>query len=98
MFDVKGLHLGHLAKAFALRERPGNMGRGNSIGGGKSTRRDHGEKRKLVNNGADDKSGGEKRMGKADLDLPPTDGQDAAKKMRSKMREHMAGASEFNIG
>lgn len=97
MFDVKGLHLGHLAKAFALRERPGNMGRGNTVRGGKSTSRDHGEKRKLVN-GADDKSIGEKRLGKADLDLPPTDGQDAAKKMRSKMKEHMAGASEFNIG
>ncbi|CAF9941812.1 MAG: ATP-dependent RNA helicase dbp7 [Alectoria fallacina] len=97
MFDVKGLHLGHLAKAFALRERPGNMGRGNIVRGGKSTRQDHGEKRRLVN-GADDKAVGEKRPGKADLDLPPTDGQDAAKKMRMKMKEHIAGASEFNIG
>lgn len=97
MFDVKGLHLGHLAKAFALRERPGKMGRGHTVGGGKSTRRDHGEKRRLVN-GADDENVSEKRPGKADLDLPPTDGQDAAKKMRTKMKEHMAGASEFNIG
>ncbi|CAD6589513.1 MAG: ATP-dependent RNA helicase dbp7 [Alectoria sarmentosa] len=97
MFDVKGLHLGHLAKAFALRERPGNMGRGNIVRGGKSARQDHGERR-LVN-GADDKAVvGEKRPGKADLDLPPTDGQDAAKKMRMKMKEHMAGASEFNVG
>ena len=30
VFDVKELHLGHLAKAFALREKPSNMGRGNS--------------------------------------------------------------------
>ena len=103
MFDVKGLHLGHLAKAFALRERPGNMVRGNSIGGGRPTKRDEGEKRKFVKGskggGADgDGSGREKRTGKEDLDLPPSDGQDAAKKMRSKMKEHMAGASEFNIG
>ncbi|KAL9134249.1 MAG: hypothetical protein Q9175_004576 [Cornicularia normoerica] len=97
MFDVKGLHLGHLAKAFALRERPGNMGRGTTVGGGKSTKRDHGEKRRLVNGGGD-RSVGEKRPGKEDLDLPPSEGQDAAKKMRSKMKEHMAGASEFNIG
>ena len=97
MFDVKGLHLGHLAKAFALRERPGNMGRGNAVGGGNSTRRDRGEKKRLVN-GDGDGPIGEKRLGKGDLDLPPSDGQDAAKKMRSKMKEHMAGASEFNIG
>ncbi|KAL9065852.1 MAG: hypothetical protein Q9161_007960 [Pseudevernia consocians] len=101
MFDVKGLHLGHLAKAFALRERPGNMGRGNTVGGGQATKRKHGEKRKLVSNGGGDHSvGGDKRPGTEGLDLPPTrsDGPDAAKKMRSKMKEHMAGASEFNIG
>ncbi|KAM0797116.1 ATP-dependent RNA helicase DBP7 [Usnea florida] len=91
MFDVKGLHLGHLAKAFALRERPGNMGRGNTVGGGKSVKREYGEKRRVGN--------GEKRSGrKEDLDLPPSDGQDAARKMRAKMKQHMAGASEFNIG
>lgn len=97
MFDVKGLHLGHLAKAFALRERPGKMGRGNTAGGGKSTKRDHGEKRRLVSGGGDH-STREKRPGQELLDLPPSDGRDAAKKMRSKMKEHMAGASEFNIG
>ena len=102
MFDVKGLHLGHLAKAFALRERPGNMGRGNSVGSGKATKRDRGEKRRLGNGnsggGGGDSSVGELRHGKEDLDLPASDGQDAAKKMRSKMKEHMASASEFNIG
>lgn len=97
MFDVKGLHLGHLAKAFALRERPGNMGRGNTVGSGKPTKRDRGEKRRLGSSGGDS-SVGEKRPGKEDLELPPGDGQDAAKKMQSKMKEHMASASEFNIG
>ena len=97
MFDVKALHLGHLAKAFGLRERPGNMGRGSNVGGRKSTTKG-GEKRKLVDSG--DGLGGEQRpSGKEDhLDLPHSDAQDAAKKMRSKMKEHMAGASEFNIG
>ena len=98
MFDVKGLHLGHLAKAFALRERPGNMGRGSTVGGGKPTKRVHGEKKQRLVNGNGDGPVGEKRPGKEDLDLPPGGGQDAAKKMRSKMREQMAGASEFNIG
>ncbi len=97
MFDVKELHLGHLAKAFALRERPGNMGRGNTIGGGKSSTRNQRERKRLVN-GNGDTSVGEKRPGNENLDLPPSDGQDAAKKMRSKMKEHMASASEFNIG
>ena len=102
MFDVKGLHLGHLAKAFALRERPGNMGRGNTVGGGKSMRREYGEKRRVGNGGAGGGDGAavaEKRSGrKEDLDLPLSDGLDAARKMRAKMRQHMAGASEFNIG
>lgn len=97
MFDVKGLHLGHLAKAFALRDRPGNMGRGNTVGRGNPTKR---EKRRPGDGGGagGDGSGGEKRPGKEDSDLAPNDGRDAAKKMRSKMKEHMAGASEFNIG
>lgn len=98
MFDVKGLHLGHLAKAFALRERPGNMGRGNTVGGGKSMKRDYGERRRLGNGGGDG-AVAEKRSGrKEDLDLPPSEGLDAARKMRAKMKQHMAGASEFNIG
>ncbi|MCJ1459117.1 ATP-dependent RNA helicase dbp7 [Mycoblastus sanguinarius] len=93
MFDVKALHLGHLAKAFALRERPGTMNRASAGGPEKPARRGHGEKRSLVDRGGD-----EMRSQKPDLDLPAKDGQDAARKMRAKMKEHMAGASEFNIG
>ena len=96
MFDVKALHLGHLAKAFALRDRPGNMGRGTS--NEKSGRRGQNEKRK-----SDDGTGtgeGDRKLRRADIDVPAsTDGQDAARKMRMKMKEQaMAGASEFNIG
>lgn len=114
MFDVKGLHLGHLAKAFGLRERPGNMGRGGTstvggAGGRSSTKGARGEtgKRRLVVRDGGDGGGGsfreERREKKEreDLDLRPTsdNGQDAAaRKMRSKMKEHMAGAGEFNIG
>ena len=107
MFDVKALHLGHLAKAFGLRERPGNMGRGANVGGRKATTvkgGERGEKRtRLVGGGGGVGSSalGEKRvLGKEDrLELlPASDAQDAARKMRSKMKEHMAGAGEFNIG
>ena len=97
MFDVKALHLGHLAKAFALRDRPGNMGRGTSSNE-KPGRRAQSEKRK-----SDDGAGtgdGDRKLHRADFDAPAsTDGQDAARKMRLKMKEQaMAGASEFNIG
>ena len=109
MFDVKALHLGHLAKAFGLRDRPGNMGRGGNVGGRKATTTvkggERGEKKKRLVSGDGDGDGnssfgGKRVSGKEDrLDLVPAgDGQDAARKMRSKMKEHMAGAGEFNIG
>ncbi|KAL8831093.1 MAG: hypothetical protein Q9170_005443 [Blastenia crenularia] len=92
MFDVKGLHLGHLAKAFALRERPGHFGRGEKAG---ATRRGRqGEKA-----GKDEtRSRGEKKGQKRDLELSNVDGRDAARKMHSKMKEHLAGTNDFNIG
>ncbi|MCJ1433373.1 ATP-dependent RNA helicase dbp7 [Xylographa pallens] len=84
MFDVKALHLGHLAKAFALRDRPGSMGRGGAGSGvgGKAVRRVP------------------RRQGAAKEDgvVPVTEKQDAARKMRKAMDAHMAAASEFNIG
>ena len=100
MFDVKALHLGHLAKAFALRERPGNMGR---VGGEKSDRKpsvdqmsrsdgkSHGKKRDVSSRGIENK---DEEAGEA----TKTDSLAAARKMRAKMQEHLAGANEFNIG
>ena len=96
MFDVKALHLGHLAKAFALRERPGNMGRGPTA---RATlaRRNTGQQssasKREVPSG--DGKGGKSRGD--DGHVPVTDSQEAAKRMRAKMKEHMAGANEFNI-
>ena len=104
MFDVKDLHLGHLAKAFALREKPGSMGRGEVKGD---------RRKRVVTNmkagtdgrqglKADDRKGGEKsargeksdwRQGEETVAIG-----DAAQKMRAKMKEHMAIAGEFNIG
>ena len=111
IFDVKSLHLGHLAKAFALRERPGNMGRGKVVGGGgmKSVKRQHqpGTKRKVEDDtperatavlAGEANGNANPNWRKADIDTEAPNGKDAAKRMRAKMKEHMAVASEFNIG
>lgn len=95
-FDVKELHLGHLAKAFALRERPGKMGRGTDgiVKTGTRSR----ETQKTVSGGARGQSAGDGRLRRSEGTGFTSDGQDAASKMRAKMKEHMAVAGEFNIG
>ncbi|KAL9597307.1 MAG: hypothetical protein Q9219_005231 [cf. Caloplaca sp. 3 TL-2023] len=92
IFDVKELHLGHLAKAFGLRERPGHFGRGDKA---KGARRDHGARK-----GGKDDAGPfpNKKVHDRDREASNVDGRDAARKMQSKMKEHLAGANEFNIG
>ncbi|MCJ1252281.1 ATP-dependent RNA helicase dbp7 [Lignoscripta atroalba] len=97
MFDVKALHLGHLAKAFALRERPGSMGRAGS-GGEKSARRAHMGQRQPSSKIQNGDSGGARKSQTARMDVPMTDAQEAARRMRAKMKEHMESANEFNIG
>ncbi|KAI9789829.1 MAG: ATP-dependent RNA helicase dbp7 [Peltula sp. TS41687] len=87
-FDIKALHLGHLAKAFALRDKPGNINvpglRGSKEGGrGKRT----GNSKEHRPTRASEKS-----------EIVTIDEADAARKMRKKMQEHMGGISEFNVG
>ncbi|KAK2798761.1 ATP-dependent RNA helicase dbp7 [Emmonsiellopsis sp. PD_5] len=86
MFNIKDLHLGHLAKSFALRDRPAKINVPGLRPGKDDTKKDFKADRK---GGKDDNrqggSGG-------------TEMTDAARKMKAKLREHMsAGASEFNI-
>lgn len=96
IFDVKGLHLGHLAKAFALRERPGNMGRG--VGGGdKVIRRNQGGKKRAVDGDEDERATNRHDPRSGGYDGLKTDEADAARKMKVKMKEHMTAAGEFNI-
>lgn len=88
MFNIKELHLGHLAKSFALRDRPGKI----NVPGLRPEQQDAKKDFKAARPGA-----GSKRKA-ADDAAPgalPTD--DAARRMRAKMREHMAGANEFNL-
>ncbi|RKU40969.1 ATP-dependent RNA helicase dbp7 [Coniochaeta pulveracea] len=91
-FDKNQLHLGHMAKSFGLREAPGG------IGGGVS------KKRNIPASAGGHKSfagpgQGQKRK---DRDDDVGDGavdEDAARRMREKMKAMMnTGASEFNIG
>ncbi|PYH42837.1 putative ATP-dependent RNA helicase [Aspergillus saccharolyticus JOP 1030-1] len=91
MFNIKELHLGHLAKSFALRDRPSKI---NVPGLRQSTsdaKKDFKAARSTV--------GGKKRKAGDDDDNSrgATDVSLAAQKMRAKMKEHMAGANEFNL-
>lgn len=86
-FDITQLHLGHMAKAFGLREPPGGIGSGIS-------RRTHkpGEK----SSGGPRPSGSSKAWDAEDGIGSVDDG--AAKRMKEKMKQMMNAASEFNIG
>ncbi|KAF2396530.1 ATP-dependent RNA helicase dbp7 [Trichodelitschia bisporula] len=98
MFNIKELHLGHLAKAFGLRDKPGSInvpGLRQSAGKVKTERVRagvEGGKRKRVD------GAGRQARDKADLDLPgAVSADDAARRMRMKVKKMMGGASEFNI-
>ncbi|KAJ9142957.1 ATP-dependent RNA helicase DBP7 [Pleurostoma richardsiae] len=95
-FDISQLHLGHVAKSFGLREAPGG------IGGGVQRRAAHGGKARAA--GATGSGVGKKR-GAAALDSDDEDvgrgagaDEDAARRMREKMKAVMNAAGEFNIG
>ncbi|MCJ1482887.1 ATP-dependent RNA helicase dbp7 [Schaereria dolodes] len=97
MFDVKALHLGHLAKAFALRERPGSMGRGETDGD-KAVRRIMTSQGRPTPKANITNGGGASKWQNSELTVPMTDAQEASRRMRAKMKEHMSSANEFNIG
>jgi ATP-dependent RNA helicase DDX31/DBP7 len=101
IFNMQTLHLGHLAKAFALRDKPGSI-KVPGLRPAKMTKADRSvAARKAKRGEVEDKAPeGERvrKQRKMDLDLPSVDGNDAARRMKRKMKEHMAAASEFNIG
>ncbi|EFR00220.1 ATP-dependent RNA helicase DBP7 [Nannizzia gypsea CBS 118893] len=82
-FNIKDLHLGHLAKGFGLRDRPTKINVPGLRTGKEET------KKAFKANRAIDSSGKKYDSG------PRNDS--AADKMRKKMREHMTAANEFNI-
>ncbi|PMD19022.1 DEAD-domain-containing protein [Hyaloscypha hepaticicola] len=101
IFNMQTLHLGHLAKAFALRDKPGSI-KVPGLRPAKTTKADRSvAARKAKRGEVEDKAPeGERvrKQRKMDLELPSVDSNDAARRMKRKMKEHMAAASEFNIG
>ena len=96
IFNIKTLHLGHLAKAFALRDKPGSIKVPGLRPGAESAKKNKDSRKAQARGGAN--SSGAKASGFDADDVPQmTDAQEAAKKMRMKMKA-MGGASEFNLG
>ncbi|KAI0482172.1 DEAD/DEAH box helicase [Xylariaceae sp. FL0804] len=93
-FDITQLHLGHTAKSFALREAPGGIGGGPSRRTYKAGQAKVGGGQKTSHAGAHEDAG---KRRTDDDDIPAVD-DDAAKRMRMKMKEVMNVAGEFNIG
>ena len=92
-FDIKDLHLGHLAKAFGLRDAPGRMNvPGMGVRGSKGNQS---RKRTIGTTTATGNTAG------GNVVQETTEVDEAAKKMRVKVRNRKmmmgAGADEFNI-
>jgi len=108
-FDITQLHLGHMAKAFALRETPGGIGGGVARRVQKSTSKKSGGSTSAAG-GTGEKNGEQpakaaKRGSKKPIDDGSDDenfgvvDEDAARRMREKMKMlSMNTASEFNLG
>nr|POE72141.1 atp-dependent rna helicase dbp7 [Quercus suber] len=100
-FDIKQLHLGHLAKAFALRDKPGSIrvpGQrpGKEVGSKEKAARGKQAAAKKQGPGNDARS--KRSREEEDLDVAaPTDEQEARWKMQ-RMSRKMGGVSEFNLG
>ena len=95
IFDMQQLHLGHLAKAFALRDKPSSI----RVPGLRPSKHD-GERsktsRKIQASRSEAQSGRGGREGDVD-GADAVDAADARRKMRAKMKS-LEGASEFNLG
>ncbi|KAL6244244.1 ATP-dependent RNA helicase dbp7 [Rhinocladiella similis] len=99
-FDIKELHLGHLAKAFGLRDPPGRVNVVGQRGGGGVPSKKRG--RASDSGHGDGDAGNNNGRNKAAEVDEVGDTDDAARKMREKIRKSRAlmmgkGADEFNI-
>lgn len=91
IFNMQELQLGHLAKAFALRDRPSTMGvpglrpGAKAAGKNKAARKEHAAK-----------SAGKRARDDGEND--EVDAAEARRKMAAKAKMMSGGASEFNLG
>ncbi|KAK1598184.1 DEAD/DEAH box helicase [Colletotrichum navitas] len=88
-FDINELHLGHMAKAYGLREAPSGIGRGG-----------HDSKKTTMKKKAAGRRGDSRPSGNAMEDIDPNGAQpsEMERKMKQKMKSVMNAASEFNLG
>ncbi|KAI5293339.1 ATP-dependent RNA helicase dbp7, partial [Ascosphaera atra] len=102
-FNIKDLHLGHLAKSFALRDRPAKINVPGLRPGKEETQKEYKADRKKAGKGASkgDGGGAKRKAAADDDDVAPAksnDANEAARKMKAKLKQMMGGgASEFNI-
>lgn len=94
IFDKETLHLGHLAKAFALRDKPSNMKVPGLRPGAETAKQTKDARRNKAR--TDAKSGD--KGGKDDDDKPEATDETLAKWKMQRMSRAMGGASEFNLG
>jgi ATP-dependent RNA helicase DDX31/DBP7 len=95
IFDMQQLHLGHLAKAFALRDKPSSI----RVPGLRPSKHD-GERSKNARKIQASRSEAQTGHRGREANVKGSDAVDAAearKKMRAKMKS-LEGASEFNLG
>ena len=90
-FNIKALHLGHLAKAFALRDKPGSIKVPGLRPGKDAADKNKGERKAKARI-----AGGKGGFDRDDLPDQTTE-REARKRMRVAMRS-IGGASEFNLG
>ena len=92
IFDMKELHLGHLAKAFGLRDKPGSV----NVPGLRQSKDKVKSDRSKAGGGASGKRTSGAKNGEAGS--AQSDAMDAGRKMRMMARKMAtAGASEFNL-
>jgi ATP-dependent RNA helicase DDX31/DBP7 len=114
IFNMQELHLGHLAKAFALRDKPGSI-KVPGLRPKAMTRADRSVEERKKRREMKGRAGGTVGLSEAEdrapegerarkarkeaMDKPRAENvDDAAKRMKRKMMEHMSSAAEFNIG
>ena len=96
IFDMQQLHLGHLAKAFALRDKPGNIRIPGQRPGDAALKKT--KVARKVQAGTDAARDLKRSRANDDAEISKqTDEQDARRRMYAKMK-NLVGSSEFNLG
>ncbi|ROT41893.1 ATP-dependent RNA helicase DBP7 [Sodiomyces alkalinus F11] len=98
-FDMQELHLGHLAKSYALREAPTGVGRGGAKEGKKAALKEAARKKRKHGDGEGGGGGGGGGGDRFDAeDDDDEEARERERRMRMKMKSVMDAAGEFNIG